>query len=689
MAAPLHSAFVLDDSALQITLPRMRSGLCSSVRWRRPALGTVKAAELSKIGHCTGGGRGEEVEVVGVGETYSYRKLDGTYLTNEKNEWVEKSRLVLSTPVKGEATDITEDQDMAENGMMAQLPGDEDSEPEMKVEATEDLENSLESESEYLATESEDLAEELKCPLCKGLLKDPVIISCSHNFCRSCIEDAWNGQESFVCPDCKTVITDKMCIPNLTLENLVRKLISISIVNSPMTPMPMDTTMIHANCPEHDERLKLFCKDDGTLSCLICRDSMKHSGHNFLPIPDAVEVYRTQLSALTALLQEALKATRQLNSNQREKIQQVKTNMEEFEQHVVTEFKKLEDFVQQQEEMLLWHLRVQGKDVETQMENNLTKVQENEKNLEQAISLADEKFSVTEATSFLTGTKSLIDKCREQQAQFSSSILVDKQLNDSTYKGPIMYSVWKEMRSLISSDSDQDNLAAQAPEKPATGPRNNRRQTKPVPRGTAPNTGNKQILIFGNAVISQAEEQAKVAYYGHDLGFGQENYSVHWASSRDMVWDSLLPELKSKVAVMGVPRILVIHVGEDDLASVSTSSIWKHTTRSVFKDIRAQYKDTEVFWSVMLPKVEWRFTACEKRRRNYNRITDDILYHEFNYKVIRHATVDKMFRERCGNQTKSGEVSEYSAIELDTFCIDIRDAIRGVLGEAEPAEGSS
>ncbi|XP_068100015.1 E3 ubiquitin-protein ligase TRIM31-like [Hyperolius riggenbachi] len=620
---------------------------------------------------------------------------------------------------------------MAENGMMDQMPEDEEDKLEMEVEATEDLENSLESESEDHAEESEDHAEELTCPLCKSHFKDPVIISCSHNFCRSCIEEAWSGQESFVCPDCETVMTEKMYIANLTLDNLVRKWISTSTVNSPVTPMTIERTMIHANCPEHDERLKLFCKDDGILSCLICRDSLKHSGHNFLPIPDAVEVYRTQLSAVTAPLQEALKATRQLNSKQKEKIQQAKTNMEECKQHVVKEFKKLEDFVQQQEEMLLWHLRVQGKDVVTQMENNLTKVQENEKNLEQAISVANEKMSVTEATSFLTGTKSLIDKCREQQAQFSSSILVDKQLNDSTYKGPIMYSVWKEMRSLVSSDTefgdqdnlaaqapekpeagtesgDQDNLAAQASEKPATGPRNNRQQTKPVPPGTAPKTvagavgrpagstpstssqlsekGNKRILILGNAVISQAEEQAKRSSYGHDLGFGQEKYSVHWASSRDIGWDSLLPELRSKVAVMGVPSILVIHVGEDDLASISTKYMMRSTIKTVFNRIKAQYKDTEVFWSVMLPRAQWRFTALEKRRSTYNNMIEFVLSDDCKYKAIRHFKVDKMFRGRSWKQTKHVKFREYSAMELDTFCMDIRDAIRKALCAVKPAE---
>lgn len=42
-------------------------------------------------------------------------------------------------------------------------------------------------------------------------------------------------------------------------------------------------------CPDHDERLKLFCETDQKLVCLICRDGDQHQGHKFKPVDEAAE----------------------------------------------------------------------------------------------------------------------------------------------------------------------------------------------------------------------------------------------------------------------------------------------------------------------------------------------------------------------------------------------------------------
>ncbi|XP_042618555.1 RING finger protein PSH1-like [Cyprinus carpio] len=42
-----------------------------------------------------------------------------------------------------------------------------------------------------------------RCPLCTSMLKDPVSISCGHNYCRGCINEFWNSYAGdYVCPQC-------------------------------------------------------------------------------------------------------------------------------------------------------------------------------------------------------------------------------------------------------------------------------------------------------------------------------------------------------------------------------------------------------------------------------------------------------------------------------------------------------
>ncbi|XP_069840718.1 nuclear factor 7, brain-like [Dendropsophus ebraccatus] len=404
----------------------------------------------------------EEDVVVQIGATYSCRRQDGSYhdaevvktrmnkqagreefyvhyagLNRRQNEWVDKTRLVIPKPAKEEA-DVANGtgSDVTENGKTPQKRKSDEEEPEPKK---------VKVENSVMA--SGDFAEELTCLLCSELFKDPVMVECGHNFCRNCIDKAWNGQESFTCPDCKEVITDKRYTTNRALANLVKKTVGTTAAPAKPTEKPKPAE----NCPEHDERLKLYCKDDGTLSCVICRDSLKHASHNFLPILDAVGVYKAELSAIVAPLEEALKVTEQLTTQQGEKVEQHKKNISEFRDHIVSEFEKLQAFLKEREEKLLEQLKEQGESLLKEMEANMVKMQENQDNIKETITMANERVNDTDSISFLTDIKSFIEKCQEQQKEVMSSgnSLLSKDLCQGTFRGPIQYTLWKQMKSFV------------------------------------------------------------------------------------------------------------------------------------------------------------------------------------------------------------------------------------------------
>ncbi|XP_063791265.1 nuclear factor 7, brain-like [Pseudophryne corroboree] len=411
-----------------------------------------------------GGEDDSEDVTVQIGSTYSCRRADGSFhdaeivktrmnkqagreefyvhyagLNRRQNEWVDKTRLVLTKPVKDGDAENGTDQEMSDD-KPAQKQECDESEPDAKKAKMEAANNSVMA--------SGDFAEELTCLLCNELFKDPVMVDCGHNFCRNCIDKAWEGQDSFTCPDCKDVITEKRHTTNRALANLVKKTVGSSAVSTPSRPEKAKPT---ENCPEHDERLKLYCKDDGTLSCVICRDSLKHASHNFLPIMDAVDVYRTELSAIVAPLEEALKVTEQLTNQQSEKVEQHRTNVSDYKQHIVSEFEKLHSFLKQREEKLLEQLNEQGDSLLKEMESNMVKMQENRDNIKQTISVANERVNDKDSISFLTDIKAFMEKCQEQQKEAISSgnTLLSKDLCQGTFKGPIQYTVWKQMKSFV------------------------------------------------------------------------------------------------------------------------------------------------------------------------------------------------------------------------------------------------
>ncbi|XP_009302442.1 uncharacterized protein isoform X2 [Danio rerio] len=66
----------------------------------------------------------------------------------------------------------------------------------------------------------------LKCPLCKSMLKDPVSITCGHNYCRGCINAFWdNCAGDFVCPQCgRASETRPVLNTNVALAEVVKDL---------------------------------------------------------------------------------------------------------------------------------------------------------------------------------------------------------------------------------------------------------------------------------------------------------------------------------------------------------------------------------------------------------------------------------------------------------------------------------
>uniref|UniRef100_A0A3B5M1K6 RING-type domain-containing protein n=1 Tax=Xiphophorus couchianus TaxID=32473 RepID=A0A3B5M1K6_9TELE len=47
--------------------------------------------------------------------------------------------------------------------------------------------------------------EDLCCPVCQDVFMDPVVLSCSHSFCKECLKNWWREKPARECPVCKTI----------------------------------------------------------------------------------------------------------------------------------------------------------------------------------------------------------------------------------------------------------------------------------------------------------------------------------------------------------------------------------------------------------------------------------------------------------------------------------------------------
>uniref|UniRef100_A0A8C6TH71 Uncharacterized protein n=1 Tax=Neogobius melanostomus TaxID=47308 RepID=A0A8C6TH71_9GOBI len=143
------------------------------------------------------------------------------------------------------------------------------------------------------------LLQVLSCPICCELFRDPVVLTCSHSFCKVCLENWWEDKPLKTCPVCKRRSSRDNPPTNLVLKNLVETFTEERGQTAPSSQQP--------ECSLHSEKLRLFCLDHQELICLVCRDSRTHKDHRFRPIEEAASDLREQLRRNIKPLQDKLK----------------------------------------------------------------------------------------------------------------------------------------------------------------------------------------------------------------------------------------------------------------------------------------------------------------------------------------------------------------------------------------------
>uniref|UniRef100_A0A8C0GCQ5 Zinc finger protein RFP-like n=1 Tax=Chelonoidis abingdonii TaxID=106734 RepID=A0A8C0GCQ5_CHEAB len=228
-----------------------------------------------------------------------------------------------------------------------------------------------------MAAESpvESLQEEATCPVCLEYFTEPVSVECGHNFCRACISQCWEGSDTAPsCPQCRETVQQRNLRPNRQLANMVEitKRLSLGAAKGARGDRM---------CGEHQEALKLFCEEDQTPICVICRESWAHRAHMVVPIQEAGKEYKVGNSLFPIFIQKQTQTERQ---------------------KIVSEFQQLRQFLEEQERLLLAHLEKLDEEIVRIQNENVSKLSEQISHLSELISEMEGKCQKP-ASEFLQG----------------------------------------------------------------------------------------------------------------------------------------------------------------------------------------------------------------------------------------------------------------------------------------------
>ncbi|KAL7859142.1 hypothetical protein SRHO_G00142890 [Serrasalmus rhombeus] len=183
--------------------------------------------------------------------------------------------------------------------------------------------------------------EELSCPVCCDIFRDPVVLSCSHSVCKTCLQKFWETKGSQECPVCRRRSSKDDPPINLALKNLCESFLESRSQRS--------SAGSEGLCVLHNEKLKLFCLDDQQPVCLVCQTSKNHRNHKFCPVDEAVTEFKDKLKSALEPLQKNLRVLEEAKRDYDQTAAHIKTQAQHTERQIKEEFEKLHQFLRDEE----------------------------------------------------------------------------------------------------------------------------------------------------------------------------------------------------------------------------------------------------------------------------------------------------------------------------------------------------
>ncbi|KAM6379950.1 E3 ubiquitin/ISG15 ligase TRIM25-like isoform 2-T3 [Pluvialis apricaria] len=278
------------------------------------------------------------------------------------------------------------------------------------------------------------LEDELSCPICLCLYKNPVSLSCGHSFCKQCIQKALGAQQQskapYSCPMCKLQLGPILELQkNFQLCSIVEAFLATSSkgqqskgsAERKKEVVPCDfcldwsqpavkTCLIcdasfcqaHLNkhnakafqqdhilvevgagsavedrrCLEHGRLLECYCQDEGRYICMLCSIAGCHKGHSIVTLKEGHDKQLGELSDMVTWLQERKSALATALEELQKSENQLKTNTKTVTSQLQKLFEEMKIEVIQKEKMFL-------NDIQSNEKKQLADITKMKKEMEQ------------------------------------------------------------------------------------------------------------------------------------------------------------------------------------------------------------------------------------------------------------------------------------------------------------------